>query len=177
MNASRILGFGLTIALFAALTTTAWAGSAGSPARGRATPLLATTAVACFQLRTTQGCPSKSSPGTCRVWFACPATVHLRHRFTHVAPGGPGGGCDCQPIIRAQFSPVSVTFKMTHRMGARAKTDVVYKMGGHYSLSHETFVTVKGRGGWRVSDIYCTGRLGSTIYKSPLKPCYHLRSS
>jgi hypothetical protein len=89
-----------------------------------------------------------------------------------VGAGPGGGGCDCQPVIRAQFAPLSVRFAKTQKQGARASTLVVYDMGHVYGLSRETFVTVHQSGGWLVADIYCTGKPATTIYNSPLKPCY-----
>lgn len=136
----------------------------------RATPQLAVRALACSGLYSTRGCPTKPSE-SCKL-PSCPMTARLRTRVNRVGRGGPGRGCDCQPIIRAQFAPVAARLAQTNKAGSEAETNVVYNMGSFYSVSHETFVSVKSARGWLVTNVFCTGRPSSTIYNSPLKPCY-----
>jgi hypothetical protein len=170
MTTLRFSAVGIVLSLAMATSSIAAAGYRLPSKIGRASPGVAAQSVACFGANV-HGCPSKPSPGAaCKNLPACPVTARLQRRIVKLGPAP--NGCDCDPIIRAQFVPSSVRFGATVQSAMRAKTKVVYQMGHGYGLSRETFVSVKRGSGWLVTNIYCTGKPQTTIYSSPLKPCY-----
>ncbi len=166
--------FGVSVLLAVLLSGMPFSVFARSSYTARPAPWEALKAVACFELKGISGCPAKPAVATCNKWSVCPVTNRLGRRYI-VESNGPGSkppGCDCQPIFRAQFGPASVRIGGTTKNGDRAQAKVVYDMGKTDGPARETFVAVKKKSGWKVSDIYCTGKPQTTIFHSPLAPCY-----
>jgi hypothetical protein len=167
----RALVIGVILLPFVAVAGTAKAAGLNQIAAvtGRSSSARAAKTIACYPI----ACAGKLPPTSrCTSWSKCPVTPRLSRRVTRVSGGPAVGGCDCEPIIRSQFAPKWVKFGQTVQMGSRAKSFVVYNMGHPYGLSRETFVSTKSPKGWLVANIYCTGKPSTTIFHSPVNPCY-----
>lgn len=168
-------GLSVSVALVLLLSIMPLSVFAGSSYTARQAPWGAIRAVACFELTGKSGCPARPAVGVCKSWSVCPVTFRLGRRFI-VEGAGPGGarpGCDCQPIVRAQFMPASASIGRTVSIGDRARANVTYDMGVKgYGPARETFVAVRRSAGWQVANIYCTGKPQTTIFHDPLEPCY-----
>jgi len=111
-----------------------------------------------------KGTPPYIGPG-------CPITTRLRKsirqnfRFQRRFPAG---GYD--PVCRCQNFPQSSTYRVVSNTGSSA----VVRTIRHYGTPSRMTLTLKHlAAGWRVDDIFCTGRPGTSIDKHPtvVKPC------